>query len=454
MYVDEREDSLTSSARRASSKLLPASPRRALLGTFAAALVCLLAVPAAGAANPIQLVLDQGAAFSIVGHSCGGIQEKVYATGFASNGYPTGEALLSTSCGGSGRGGGGKSTTYTGAASVVWTWFGETRSFAKLEGAGAGNPTFSAEDTHGDRIYNENTRAYLQTGEPPLQAPGAPTGVTTSVGLYESGENEYLRLTVGWTPAPETAGLLRSATVTATPVKPGPPVLSTTVTNGWSLGYLAPMEPNTTYEVTVTNTDSEGTSEAGSTEVTTPNSDGEGQKEREERERKEKEQEEKEKHALETCQTNSGTIKLSPGLTETPAVQSITVKGTLGGCSGAAAATSATYVEHLTTKEEVGCWTLSSISAEPTTTATSLTVKWTPKVNGTSGGLLMPLTEIAGVPIEGKLEGGPFSSPLSVVGGTVSESFTGGPTCGIAEGKKQPKAVKSGTFTGTALELG
>ena len=144
----------------------------------AVGLACLLGAPAAGAAGPIRLVLDQGAAFSLLGHSCGGIQEQVYATGFGAGpgGYPEGVAYLSTRCGGSGRGGGYKVTEYKGAASVVWNWFGERRSFARLEGPAGGGPEFSAEDAHGDRIYNVGTAAYLETGEPPLQPPAAPSG--------------------------------------------------------------------------------------------------------------------------------------------------------------------------------------------------------------------------------------------------------------------------------------
>ena len=152
---------------------------------LAVRLACLLAAPAAGAAGPIRLVLDQGAAFSLLGHSCGGIQEQVYATGFGAGpgGYPEGDAYLSTRCGGSGRGGGYKITEYKATASVVWNWFGQTRSFARLEGPAGGGPEFSAEDSHGDRLYNVGSSAYLETGEPPLQPPAAPSAVQVSAGL-------------------------------------------------------------------------------------------------------------------------------------------------------------------------------------------------------------------------------------------------------------------------------
>jgi hypothetical protein len=56
--------------------------RKLVLSIAAAASVWLGLATAASASAPIQLVLSQGAAFSILGHSCGGIQEKVYASGF------------------------------------------------------------------------------------------------------------------------------------------------------------------------------------------------------------------------------------------------------------------------------------------------------------------------------------------------------------------------------------
>src|SRR5271165_3868095 len=116
--------------------------RSTALASIFISLGALSLAPAAGAATTIPLTLSQSAAFAILGHSCGGIQEQVYATGFGTNGYPAGEAFLSTTCSSGGRG--SRPTTYTGAASMVWDWFGETRSFAALgtpaEGTG---PSFS-----------------------------------------------------------------------------------------------------------------------------------------------------------------------------------------------------------------------------------------------------------------------------------------------------------------------
>jgi hypothetical protein len=250
--------------------------RRLGLGIVAGALLVLILAPAANATTR-TLTLSQGAAFYVLGHSCGGIQEKVYATGFAGNGYPTGAAELSTSCGGSGRDGGGHTTRYAGWASVEWDWFGDTRSYAKIAGPPEGISTsFSAEDEHGDRLYNSGTVVYLETTSPPLKAPAAPTAVTATSSPIEVGEQLVLRFQVTWTPAPETAGLITSSTVTATPVASSAPVVSATV-NGWGSGaILSPLEPNTTYRITVTSTDAEGTSEASAPiEATSPNSEGE-----------------------------------------------------------------------------------------------------------------------------------------------------------------------------------
>ncbi len=416
---------------------------RTIVGIAVAGLVCLFAAPPAGAAAPVRLVLDQGSAFSLLGHSCGGIQEQVYATGFgpAPGGYPEGDAYLSTRCGGSGRGGGYKTTTYTAAATVVWNWFGETRSFARLEGPGGGGPEFSAEDSHGDRVYNVGTAAYLETGEPPLQPPAAPTGVQASLSSFETAEEQppTLRFTVSWTPDPVNAGAITSSTVTATPTGGSTaPVLSATVTG--SSAVLQPLARNTTYLITVTSTDSEGTSEP-SEPLSASSSTGGGSP--------------PPPVWPASCETNQGTIKLSPGLSETPHAQSITIKGTLGGCAGTSGVESATYVDHLTTTEEVTCSVLASLSAEPTTAPVSLSVKWAPHELGTShGALVVPLTEASSVALSGSLEGGPFATPAPITGGELWETFAGGSTCGLAEGSRKARPVKKGFFSGTAVEIG
>ncbi|TMK27117.1 MAG: hypothetical protein E6G62_00775 [Actinobacteria bacterium] len=412
--------------------------RRVVLGTLASAAVCAGLTSAASAASPIRLYLSEGAAFSVLGHSCGGIQQQVYATGFATNGYPTGNVYMQTRCGGSGRGGGYKTTTYTATASVVWTWFGETRSYGPLTGA---LEAVSAEDSHGDRVYNVGTAAYLETGTPPLEPPAAPGGVTANVGLWEEGLSEFLRMTVGWAAAPETAALIKSSTVTAAPVNSSAPVLTTTVGPYFSTAFLQPVQPSTTYNVTVTNTDSEGTSEPSAPiEITSPNSDGEATKEHQN---------------YATCSLNHGTIKLTPGLTETPQVQTITVSGELSGCSGPVVPELGKYVDHLTTTEEVTCSALSSASVEPTTTSTGFKVKWLPLEEGTSKGTLtVPLSEAALTGISGTLTGGPFDTSTPIKAALIVESFKGASMCGQPQGKLQiVKPVKAGTFSTSEVEF-
>jgi len=222
--------------------------------------MCLGVGTASAAASPVRLLLSEGGAFAVLGHWCGGISQKVYATGFAGNGYPTGAEYLSTTCSGSGRG--GRPTTYTAWASSVWDWYGDTRSYAAISKAPEGiSEAFSAEDSHGDRIYNVGTSAYLEAPSPPIQAPAAPTNVTAYVSEVEAGEKVELRFQVGWTPAPETVSLLTSSHVVATPVGSTAPVLEATVSGAGSATLLAPLERRTTYRITVTNTDPEGTSQ-------------------------------------------------------------------------------------------------------------------------------------------------------------------------------------------------
>ncbi len=412
--------------------------RRGVLGSTATAALLWLAVAApapAAAAGATQLLLSQGAAFSILGHSCGGIQEQAYATGFAAGGHPVGDVYMQTRCGGSGRGGGYKTTTYSAWASVEWDWFGDTRSFARLEGAAEVSGTFSAEDSHGDRVYNTGTSAWLQTGEPPLQAPAPPAGVTATLSTFENAEEQVVRqFQVQWTAAAETAAMITSSTVTATPVGSSAPVLSTTVQGTGTGAIVGPLETNTTYVVTVTSTDVEGTSEpSGAIEAS---SGGPATQ------------------AAETCEQNSGTIKLTPGLEETPHVQSITVKGVLSGCDGGGAAEGGRYTAHLVSTEELTCSALQSASAEPTTSSVSFVVKWLPKEVGTSkGALTMPISEAAFGGMQATLSGGPFEGPATLSSTWIYESFTGASSCGVQSKTGKVKPVKSATFATSPVEI-
>ena len=149
--------------------------------------------------------------------------------------------------------------------------------------------------------------------------------------------------------------------------------------------------------------------------------------------------------AATTCTGNSGSIKLSPGLQESAHVQNITIKGALSGCTGSSV-TGGSYVAHLKTTEAVSCTALESAGEAATG---SIVIKWSPHGQGNSNGTFsMPLTDAAAVNIGGTLESGPFAG--ETLSGTVTQSYAG--TC-ISSGHKKAKKIKSGTFTGSAVEI-
>jgi hypothetical protein len=77
----------------------------------------------------------------------------------------------------------------------------------------------------------------------------------------------------------------------------------------------------------------------------------------------------------------------------------------------------------------------------------TIVIKWSPKGQGNSlGSFAMPLSEQA-VALGGLVEQGPFAE--AAISGSVTQSYTGGATCGVAEGKKKAKKVDKGTLTGS-----
>jgi hypothetical protein len=134
---------------------------RMLAGSGMAFALALVASPAQ-AASPTQLVLPQGTAFAILGHSCGGVQETVYSTGFdPATGFPTGVVQMSTRCGGSGRGGGYHTTTYSASAGVSWDFTGTVVSYVVPAPPATLDPAFSANDANGNEVYNQSGSAFL-----------------------------------------------------------------------------------------------------------------------------------------------------------------------------------------------------------------------------------------------------------------------------------------------------
>jgi hypothetical protein len=195
------------------------------------------ALPAGASPSPIPLLLDQGSAFAIVGHSCGGIQEQSYADGFdPATGFPTGVVELSTSCGGSGRDGGGHSTTYTGSADVTWDFTGTVVSYSS-PATGATDPTFSATDASGNQLYGSGTTAYL------LLAPGfTPTPRVVAVSVQVGPSAGGTSVTISGTGFTGASSVDFGAT----------PAASFTVVSDTSITAVSPVAPAGTVDVTVT----------------------------------------------------------------------------------------------------------------------------------------------------------------------------------------------------------
>ena len=200
--------------------------------------------------TPLSLILPQGTAFAILGHSCGGIQEQVSAGFDVTNGYSTGVVNLSTSCGGSGRGGGYHTTKYTASVLTVWDFTGTVISAIPLTNGVTVNPT-TGSDGLGDVIYNAGSAAYLV-----VPVPAAPTGVTA----IQSGD----QFQISWTPNGVNPVAIHSSTLTATPMNSTAPVLTTTVSGAATTGVIPTLQPQTTYQVTVANTTIGGTGPASS----------------------------------------------------------------------------------------------------------------------------------------------------------------------------------------------
>ncbi len=141
--------------------------RGPLLTAVMAGLLGALVNDAAVAASPTALLVPQADAFSVLGHSCGGIQERAFATGFdPSSGFPIGDVYLSTSCGGSGRGGGYHTTTYSAWVQATWDLTGALVTYTVLSTVPTVDPAFSVLDAYGNQLYNQSNSAFL------LLAPG------------------------------------------------------------------------------------------------------------------------------------------------------------------------------------------------------------------------------------------------------------------------------------------
>jgi hypothetical protein len=121
-----------------------------------------------------------------------------------------------------------------------------------------------------------------------------------------------------------------------------------------------------------------------------------------------------------TSCTNTGTVKLSPGLAANPVVQNITITGTLTGCSGeGSTVTGGKYVAHLKTTEGAD---ISALPGPGAPTEGTIVIKWSPRGGGTSKGTFsMPLTEAVPVSLGGTIGNGPFDEDL--ISGSVTQVY-------------------------------
>ena len=198
--------------------------------------------------SPAALLLPQSLAFGILGHSCGGIKEQTYVTGFdPATGYPTGNVHLSTTCSTGGRG--SRPATFTAWAGVTWDFAGNVVFSGPLSNAPAINPMFFATDALGDTIYNHGAAAYIVV---PL--PTAPNGITA----VQSGD----QFQVSWVSGGANPAAVTSSLLTATPLNSTAATLTTTVAGPATFAVISSLQPETTYQITVVSTTISGASPA------------------------------------------------------------------------------------------------------------------------------------------------------------------------------------------------
>jgi len=186
----------------------------------------------------ISLLVPQSTAFSVLGHSCGGIQEEAFATGFdTTSGFPTGDVYLSTRCGGSGRGGGYHVTIYSAWVGATWDFTGVLVSYVVLPTAPTVDPTFSAFDQSGNEVYNLSNRAYLVLAPGFVPEPRV-TGVSPTVGPAAGGTT----VTITGTGLTGATGATFGAD----------PAASFTVNGDTSIMAVSPAASGGTVDITVT----------------------------------------------------------------------------------------------------------------------------------------------------------------------------------------------------------
>lgn len=210
----------------------------------------------ATAGSPISLLVSQGTAFAVLGHSCGGIQEQALATGFdPATGDVVGAVYVQTRCGGSGRGGGYHVTTYSAWLGVTWDFTGATVASAKLASAPAVDPTFSASDSAGNVVANTLNAVNVQ---PSACSVGNTTyctyraWLTLAPGFVAPPRVTALSVATGPAAGGTTVTIKGDAFTGATAVSFGATTAAFTVNNDTSITATAPSAPAGTIDVTVT----------------------------------------------------------------------------------------------------------------------------------------------------------------------------------------------------------
>jgi len=153
----------------------------------------------------------------------------------------------------------------------------------------------------------------------------------------------------------------------------------------------------------------------------------------------------------------SGSIKLSPGLSETPTVQNVGItahKGAkLANCTGEETMVTGGSIHVVAkTKEAVTCKVLKESPGAALESTGDAIFKWLPHgTEQSTGSLNVPITEMS-ASLSGSVAEGAFPFDEDKVSGSVKQTYTGGEACGVSSGHKKAKAVKKGTFTGS-LEI-
>ena len=142
-----------------------------------------------------------------------------------------------------------------------------------------------------------------------------------------------------------------------------------------------------------------------------------------------------------SCASDVGTAEVSPGLAGVAKVQTITIKGTLCGCTGPTGATGK-YVIHLKTSAPATCLSLETSGGAAQGTAV---IKWGKGHGNSLGSLSISGSPESGLALAASITAGPFA------GLGVATTITGEPVfTGIGFPCTQQNPLKQLNVTGTS----